>query len=494
MGRMRGKLMDVVRSARLSARIPVARVLLVKPRFMGPEFRSITHPMGLMYVASTLRLAGHEPRILDCASNPDDFDAPARIASEWQPDCIGLSIIVSELEQASGIIKSLRIRTPEIPIVLGGPWPSSNPADALTMLQADYVVSGEGELTFPKLVDAIVQRRDPGMIASSIAGVAARVGDHVEGPSPAPVPDLDELPLPAWDLLDHDLYARTLSMAGVGCRPYMTVVTSRGCPFKCAYCHQTQGKQFRRRQAKAVIDELVVLNREHGFLEFEIVDDCFNLDRERMHDILKGIIEAIPGARLHFPNGVRADHLDPDDIKLLRRAGTVSACFAIETASPDLQKIIRKNLDIDKALAAIRAAVSAGIYSTGFFMLGLPGETRAQAQRTVEFAVSSPLHRAIFMLTTPFAGTELADMAARITGTPAGPNAVRGLNYFTSSINISSMTDQELNDVFRTAYRRFYLNPGRVFRVIFQHPRKQSLPRYAVIMIQKIIPGRKRTS
>jgi len=471
----------------------VARILLVKPRFMGPEFRSITHPMGLMYVAATLRQAGHEPRIIDCAADPYDFDGPARIAADWRPDCIGLSIIVSELEQASGIIGSIRARSPEIPIVLGGPWPSANPADALIMLQADFVVAGEGELTFPLLVDAIERRQNPFVTAKSIPGVAARIGDSVQGPSPAPLPDLDRLPLPAWDLLDHELYARTLSMAGVGCRPYMTVVTSRGCPFRCAYCHQTQGKQFRRRTAQSVVDELVTLNRDHGFSEFEIVDDCFNLDRERMHAILNGIIDAIPDARLHFPNGVRADHLDGRDIRLLRQAGTVSACFAIETASPDLQKVIRKNLDIDKALDAIHAAVAEGIYSTGFFMLGLPGETGSQAMATVEFAARSPLHRAIFMLTTPFAGTELADMAARITGTPITLNAVRGLNYFTSSINISAMTDDELNSIFRSAYRRFYLNPRRILRVISQHPRKQSLPRYALIMIEKIIPGRKRT-
>ena len=126
-----------------------------------------------------------------------------------------------------------------------------------------------------------------------------------------------------------------------------------------------------------------------------------------MHAILNGIIDAIPDARLHFPNGVR-HHLDGRDIRLLRQAGTVSACFAIETASPDLQKVIRKNLDIDKAHDAIRAAVAEGIYSTGFFMLGLPGETGNRAMATVSsppvrhFTGQSSCWRSV-------CGTELAD-------------------------------------------------------------------------------------
>jgi radical SAM superfamily enzyme YgiQ (UPF0313 family) len=459
---------------------------------MGPEFQSITHPMGLMYIGATLIAAGHEPRLLDCAAAPSDFLAPVRLMQTWEPDCVGLSIIVSELEQAAGIIAAIRQARPGIPVILGGPWPSANPAEALSLMQADYVVAGEGEFTFPPLVDAIAAGRGFNWIVENLAGVVARSGDTIMTSPPAAVPAIDSIPMPAWDLLDHRLYAETPSMAGVGCRPYMTVVTSRGCPFRCAYCHQTQGKRFRCRSAESVLAEFRILRQDYGFREFEIVDDCFNLDRERMRAILTGIRDTIPDARLHFPNGVRSDHLDDDDVKLMRQAGTVSACFAIETASPELQKLIRKNLDIDRALTTIRAAVHEGIYSTGFFMLGLPSETAAQARATVDFAARSPLHRAIFMLTTPFAGTELAEMAREILGRPVEPHGIGNLNYFTSSVNISGMSDQELHRVFRGAYRRFYMNPARVVRVLLHHPRKWSLPRYAFMTMAKILPGGRR--
>ena len=466
---------------------------------MGPEFQSITHPMGLIYIGATLKNQGHQVRLHDCAGAPADYVAPARLVQKWNPDIIGLSVIVSELEQTSRIIQEIRRVRPKVTIVLGGPWPTGNPARAVEMMDVDFVLIGESEETFPRLVDAITDNCDPQWIKDNLTGVGIRTdsdrtdsGIDVLFSGPATMPDLDNLPLPAWDLLDHKLYAKTLSMAGVGPRPYMTVVTSRGCPFKCAYCHQTQGKRFRPRSADSVLEEFKILRFEHGFREFEIVDDCFNLDQERMRVILRGIRDHIPGIKLHFPNGVRSDRLTPDDVKLMRQAGTVSACFAIETATPHLQKLIRKNLAIDVASATIRAAVDNGIYSTGFFMLGLPTETWDQAMDTVRFAAKSPLHRAIFMLTTPFAGTELAEMAREILGHPVTPPDKQNLNYFTSSVNISAMSDKQLQDVFRQAYKTFYLNPRRIFQVVFQHPRKSSLPRYALLTAAKIIPGMNR--
>ena len=186
-------------------------------------------------------------------------------------------------------------------------------------------------------------------------------------------------------------------MASVGCRPYMSIVTSRGCPYQCAYCHQTMGKVFRKRSAESVLAEMEELRFKHGFKEFEIVDDCFNLDRERMYAILTGIRDRIGDAKLHFPNGLRTDMLEPEDMALFKQAGTVSAAFAIETSSPRLQKMIHKNLNIEKASAAINASVKAGIYSTGYFMIGFPTETYEEASATVEFAVRSSLHRALFL-------------------------------------------------------------------------------------------------
>lgn len=466
----------------------MSKVLLIKPRFLGLEFQVVTHPMGLMYVGAMLKESGHEVKIHDCGSDYRDLHILKQVICEWQPDFIGISIIVVEVEHTQKIIALIRETLPDVPVIFGGPWPSANPEESIKTLGADFVVLGEGEFVFPRLIETINEGRS----AESVAGTAALVGDTVKvnAGNHLTEDELNALPFPAWELLDHKLYARRPSFATVGCRPYASVVTSRGCPYRCSYCHQTMGKVFRKRSAESVLAEMEELRFKYGFKEFEIIDDCFNLDRERMYAILTGIRERLGKVKLHFPNGLRADVLEPEDMMAFKKAGTVSACFAIETSSPRLQKMIRKNLNIEKAVRVINASVKAGIYTIGFFMLGFPTETYEEALDTVDFAVRSSLHRTMFMLVTPFAGTELAEMAADVLKDRHKINDPRFVNYFTNAINISAMTDEQLHTVFRRAYRQFFLSPRRIWALARFHPRPLSLPRYAFVTLIKILPRR----
>ena len=469
----------------------MSKILLIKPRFMGLDLRAIMQPIGLMYVGATLKKTGHEPMIHDCFKDYKKLNILRHTLKDWKPDFIGISIIITDLEQTKKIMKIIREILPEVPVIFGGPWPSANPEKAIRTFGANFTVQGEGELVFPELINAI----NNGLPIESIPGTASIINGEIKINQGRHLneDELNALPFPAWDLLDHSLYAKTFSQAIVGSRPYMAIVTSRGCPFKCAYCHNTMGKVFRKRSAESVLSEMEELRYKHGFKEFEIVDDCFNLDRERMHAILTGIRNRLGVVKLHFPNGLRADMLEPEDMVLFKQAGTVTAFFAIETSSARLQKMIHKNLNIEKATLAINASVKAGIYSSGFFMIGFPTETYKEACNTIEFATRSSLHRAFFFNPTPFAGTELADMAADILKNRINGIDPRYMNYFTKA-NISAMSDRELQMVFRRANRKFYLNPKRILRLIIRHPNILSLPNYAFSTLIKILPRRHRVS
>lgn len=465
----------------------MSKILLIKPRFIALDFSLIMHPMGLMYVGASLKRAGHEAKIHDCGLDYKDLNILRSTLTGWKPDFIGISIIVTELENTKKVMKIVRELLPDVPVIFGGPWPSANPHEAIKKYGADFVVIGEGELVFPELINAV----EKDLSADSIPGTASLVDGEVKINQVWPLTEeeLNSLPFPAWELLDHKLYAKMDSMASVGRRPYMTIVTSRGCPYKCAYCHRTMGKVFRKRSVESVLAEMEELRFQHGFKEFEIVDDCFNLDRKRMHEILAGIRNRIGDVKLHFPNGIRSDMLEPEDLKLLKQAGTVSICFAIETSSSRLQKMIHKNLNIDKAVYAINASVEAGIYSVGFFMIGFPTETYEEAFDTVAFAVHSKLHRAVFMFVAPFAGTELAEMAADILKNKNNIIDLQKVNFYNTP-NISAMTDSQLQKVFRRGYWRFYLNPNRLLRLAIRYPRVLYLPQYALITFIKTLPKR----
>lgn len=448
--------------------------------------------MGLMYIGAMLKGAGHEPKIHDCCCDHSDLHILRQIMTDWKPDFIGISIIITELEHTKKIMALIRENLPNVPVTFGGPWPSANPQEAIKTFGADFVILGEGEQVFPELIDAI----NNGRPTESIPGTASMFDGHVNvNPGQQLTEDeLNALPFPNWGLLDHGLYTKMPSEASVGCRPYMRILTSRGCPFQCIYCHQTMGKVFRKRSTESVLFEMEVLCLQHGFKEFEIIDDCFNLDKERMKAILTGIRDRLGDVKLHFPHGLRADMLEPEDMALFKEAGTTSAMFAIETSSPRLQKMIKKNLNINKAVLTINAADKAGIFSTGYFMIGFPTETYEEASDTISFAARSTLHRAFFYIPTPFAGTDLAEMSTDILKNKNESINPCNANYF-NSVNISAMSDHDLQRVFRRAYRRFYLNPKRIVKLMLYHPRILFLlPCYAVSLLIRILPGKLSTA
>jgi radical SAM superfamily enzyme YgiQ (UPF0313 family) len=466
----------------------MSKILLIKPRFLVLDLNVITQPMGLMYIGAALKKSGHEPKIHDCALDYKDLHILRHTIKDWEPDFIGISIIITEVEQTKRVMAVIRDILPEVPVTFGGPWPSANPEEAIKIYGADFVVLGEGELVFPELIDSLNKH----LPTDSISGTASMVNGNVkinEGRY-LTEDELNALPFPAWELLDHKLYAKMYSGAAVGRRPYMAIVTSRGCPYRCAYCHQTMGKVFRKRPAHSVLAEMEELRFKHGFKEFEIMDDCFNFDRKRMYAILTGIRDRLGDVKLLFPNGLRSDMLEPEDMILFKQAGTVSIGFAIETSSPRLQKMIHKNLNIERATLAINASVKEGIYSTGYFMIGFPTETYEEASATVEFAIRSKLHRAMFVHVIPFAGTKLTEMAADTFKNKKITIKPQEANYFASPLNLSAMSDSELRKVFRRAYRRFYMNPKKILRLAVNHPKVISLPHYVFLILIRALPKR----
>ncbi len=445
----------------------MARILLVKAGHLTPANPRVTFPLGIMSLASVLRNRGHEVVLADTRIGQDPVDTARR----FNPQIVGISALTVEAYSLYRIAKEMKSLSKAPQVIAGGPHPTSFPEEVLADPNIDCLTLGEGEGTFPELVEAL----EAGQGLSAIKGVVFRENGTISFTEPRPhIQDLDSLPFPSWDLVDLPLYFQRDSMASVGLRPYMNIFTSRSCPYRCIYCHDIFGKGFRARGPENVIAEMEALISRYGIRDFEVLDDVFNLDSKRVHRILDLILRK--GIKLHlsFPNGLRTDKLEEDLLEKLKNAGVNHLSIAVETASPRLQKLIRKNLNLEKVREAISQCSRLGIFTRGFFMLGFPTETEEEMRETIRFAVESDLHTALFFIVIPFKGTQLYEIykeeLKRRTIQKGGSERFTDYDYFDGTFNLSRVGDRTLFSLQRKAFRLFYLNPKRIYRIIRTFP------------------------
>jgi len=445
----------------------MVKVLLVKCSQHEGILSTFTFPLGLMYLASSLRRHSdaYEIEIYDMRLRGQDYTALRTRVTRFKPDIVGLSAITMEAPCLYRAAYEIRQTGFDGSIIAGGPHPSAFPQETLACPDIDYIVMGEGEETFIELIDKLLT----GESLDSVAGIALQEKDEPWiAPTRAYIEDLDALPFPAWDLVDLDEYAGYKSMTGLRRGRYMNLFTSRSCPYHCIYCHSVFGKRFRAVSAKRVVDEIKLLVRRYDVHYFEIIDDIFNCDLQRSKDILDLLYKEDLDIGIAFPNGLRCDHLDDDFLSSLAWFNNPLLCVPVESASARIQKMIKKNLNLTKVTRVINCCADLGIFTRGYFMLGFPSETRDELRATVDFAVRSSLHSALFFVVIPFKGTELYDLC--IEHVNRRQFRFEDHNYFRSPVNLSTVSDRILFRIQRLAYVRLALNPARVYRILRDFP------------------------
>ena len=316
----------------------MARVFLIDGTVTHSASPFLSQPVGLLSIAAVLRQQGHQVAVHDCKLDLQSL--PARLV-HFEPDVVGIRTLSPYLKVLEYLAAMIHRLLPGIPLVLGGPHANADPEHALRLAGADCAVLGEGELTFPELLGPLLDRTP----LHGVDGVAFLDDEEFVRTTPRqPIQDLDSLPMPAWDLVPMELY---FSLHHAGTAPSgrtVTIFTSRGCPFRCAFCHNIFGKRFRARGSEAVLEEIRWLHRTYGIEEFEIHDDAFNTDLQRLDRICHGLQQDNQNILLAFPNGLRGDRLPREALIDLRLAGTHHIALSPETASPRLQKMLGKGI------------------------------------------------------------------------------------------------------------------------------------------------------
>lgn len=428
-----------------------------------------------MVLGAVARVLGWDVRCIDAYLEDDVEAALGEALREFPADVVGLTALTAEFRSMHRLARVARAARPGAVVLAGGPHASADPADTVANEAIDAAVIGEGERT---LEDVLVRvaRGEPWQ---GVPGLALRGPDgRVRHTAPRPaIEDLDSLPMPAFDLTDIDAYARRRGMSQSGKRRYMPITTSRGCPYRCTYCHDIQGKKFRAHGTAWVLRMIDELRTRWNVHSFDVTDDIFNFDAERMIEICDGLVARGPGLTFTCPNGIRADRMTPAQAERMADAGLEYVAIAIETAVPRLQKQIRKHLRFDKVLPVIDVFARRRVLVSGFFMVGFPGETEEELQATIDFACGSRLHTAYFFVTTPFAGTEMH--AEIVADRGAEATAIVGSGFFFRPVaNLSAIPDGRFAQMRRNAYLRFYGDPRRIARIFLAHPRKRDLLEY----------------
>jgi len=458
------------------------RILFIKSPQNDPAWRQISHPLGLMSIAAYLRRDyGYEVKIEHIRVNGSgrpDLESAIRL---YAPDIVGISALTHESGAIPWIAECVKQVNANTPVLLGGPHATAYPKKAIEIPGVDYLVVGEGEIVAGRLIERLLNRRD----VSDLKGIVYKKDDRIVSTGRGDfIQDLNDLPMPAYDLIPIDAYGKFDRMSRLGPGKYMSVFSSRGCPYHCIYCHNIFGKMFRCRSAESLFNEIKHLHDTYGIRDFEIMDDIFNLDRERLIDFCDRIIASGMKVTFAFPNGLRADLLDEQQLTRLRQAGTVFIGFAVETGSPRLQKVIKKNIQLEKIKKNIEIAHSLRIHAHGFFMVGFPGETREEMKMTVDFMLSTRLHTIALFIVMPFEGTELGAISREMGSLPVSDVS---MSYYTREfINLTDVPSEEINRIRRRALLRFYLNPARLFAIVRDFPNKRALGKLCLLFIRRL--------
>ena len=465
------------------------RILLVQVGRRRAMYPHVSPPMGILYLAGYLRSKfDTEIRLVSQRLENCSNEEVVRRAVDLNADVVGLGAVTPTARNQRDIARQVRQALPNALVVLGGPHVSAFGPRVLEETEAHVAVPGEGE----HALEAVLRAHFDGGDLADVPGVMWRNEDGRVVTNPGQVPlieDLDSLPFPAYDLIDLRAHWHRQSMPPIPRRKYVSMFSSRGCPFDCMYCHRVFGKKLRVHSAERIIEEIEYYQRQYGVKDVEFLDDIFNLDRKRLAAFCDLVGRRGLNIKIAFPNALRGDILTEEEIDALKQAGMYYASFALESGSPRIQKLIRKNLNIPRFVENIERAAKRGVFTNGFAMLGFPTETEEEMQQTIDVACNSLLHTVSFFTVTPFPGTALYETAAQLYPERLAQLSYDDMDYCSLPLNLSAVPDDVLFRYQRKANRVFFMNPVRMFRLVRDFPQRHLLPLYIHHYAYKLLKG-----
>jgi anaerobic magnesium-protoporphyrin IX monomethyl ester cyclase len=429
------------------------KVLLINPPDTASKYKFIglvAPPLGIAYIAAVLEENGINVKIIDGSALEMTWEELEKEILKYSPDIVAVTSVTPAIDQALKTAKIAKNVCPESQIVLGGYHPTFTYNELLENDFVDIVVIGEGEYTMLELAEAIESDRD----LRNVKGIATK--DFKTPPRPV-IENLDEIPFPARHLLPMDKY-RILNQK----LPAGTLISGRGCPFKCSFCASSalHGQKLRLRSAKNIVDEMEHLIDDHDAEMIAFMDDTFTVNRRRVEEICADMKKR--NLDVYWGCTARVDTLSRNILEKMKDAGCITLFVGVESADQQLLDDLNKQTTINKIKKTFELTRELNVRTIASAVLGMPGDSKQSIKNTISFVKSLNPSYAVFSLATPYPGTQFYMKAKE-------ENLIKITDWskyslMTPVLETMDCSLNELKKLQKKAFREFYLRPSYILR------------------------------
>jgi anaerobic magnesium-protoporphyrin IX monomethyl ester cyclase len=408
--------------------------------------------LGLLHLAAQVRRDGYSPTIIE--SDVQGLSA-AQVAARViraKPAYVGITLFTVGVWLAAELSRRIKAVCPDIIILVGGPHISSMGLETMQRFpEFDIAVIGEGETVLSQLLTRLEAAQSPADVPNVIYRQDGRLRSTARQSIRSP---MDDLPLPAWDLLPGFPRAYTPAVYSYPRGPVGTIAASRGCPFHCSFCDtSTFGAEVRAYSPQKVFDQMLFLKKRWGVNHVLFVDDLFVASAKRTRELCRLIIEN--RLKMTWTCSARVDCVKPPLLRLMKQAGCWEIEFGLETGSNELLKKMEKQARVERGEQAVNWTHDAGIRTKGLFMLGYPGENMETIDLTKALVKRLPMHVMNLTKFTPYPGSPIY---RDLYGTKMRDDhweRMNGMNFVWAPDGISvEELDRQYQDVIKCFYRR----------------------------------------